>query len=91
MDIGTKENYIKANLDHLNKDRISISPHSVIADSVKMEGYCVIGRNCILEDDVELKRSILWDNVHVKRGLKIEDSIVTFSRLVQHNLFNQVY
>ncbi len=33
---------------------------------------CVVGRNCIIEDGVELKDAILWDNVYVKKGSTID-------------------
>ncbi|WP_432821796.1 sugar phosphate nucleotidyltransferase [Trichloromonas sp.] len=32
---------------------------------------CVVGRNCIIEDGVELKDAILWDNVYIKKNSTI--------------------
>jgi len=36
----------------------------------------VIGRNCVIEDDVELKDCVLWDNVFVKTGAKLEGAVI---------------
>ncbi|MBW2358558.1 MAG: nucleotidyltransferase family protein [Deltaproteobacteria bacterium] len=50
----------------------------------------VIGEKAILEHDVEVRRSILWKNVKVKRGIKVIDSIVTASREVVTDLIDEI-
>ncbi len=36
----------------------------------------VIGRNCVIEDDVELNDCVLWDNVFVKAGAKLDGAVI---------------
>ncbi len=36
----------------------------------------VIGRNCVIEDDVELNDCVLWDNVFVKTGAKLDGAVI---------------
>jgi mannose-1-phosphate guanylyltransferase/phosphomannomutase len=52
--------------------------------------WAVVGANCHLEADVEIKRSIVWENVVVKRNAKITDSIVTSSTLVEKDLVREI-
>jgi mannose-1-phosphate guanylyltransferase/phosphomannomutase len=32
---------------------------------------CVVGRNCLIEEDAVLEDSVLWDNVYIKTGTRI--------------------
>ncbi len=48
----------------------------VLGDNTRILGRarlrnCVLGRNCIVEDGVELSDAILWDNVNVKKRSRI--------------------
>ncbi|MDK2847973.1 MAG: mannose-phosphate guanylyltransferase / phosphomannomutase [Desulfuromonadales bacterium] len=48
----------------------------VIGDNSQVLGRaqlknCIVGRNCVIEDDVQLEDTILWDNVFVKRGCRL--------------------
>jgi len=48
----------------------------VIGDNSQVQGgarlkNCIVGRNCVIEDDVELEDVILWDNVFIKRGCRL--------------------
>ncbi|WP_020675163.1 mannose-1-phosphate guanyltransferase [Geopsychrobacter electrodiphilus] len=53
----------------------------VIGDNSRLLGQAllkntVIGRNCVIEDGVELTDCILWDNVFVKAGAKLDGAIL---------------
>jgi mannose-1-phosphate guanylyltransferase/phosphomannomutase len=37
---------------------------------------CVVGRNCIIEDGVELKDAILWDNVYIKKNSTVYGAVL---------------
>jgi NDP-sugar pyrophosphorylase family protein len=62
-----------------------------MAPSANLKKWAVLGENVCLEKDVEITRSILWDNVRIKKGIKIKDSIVTCSRVVDHDLIKEIY
>jgi len=56
-----------------------------------MEEWAVIGKNALLEEEIEIRRSILWKDVRIKKGTRIVDSIVTSSKTVEQNLTNEIY
>jgi len=92
-DIGTPESYIAANRERLafEKQSFIVGPDSEIAPSVRFTEWAVAGRGAVLEDGVEVKRSVLWDNVTVKKGVKITDSVVTSSKVIDHDLVNEIF
>lgn len=53
----------------------------VLGDNTRILGRarlknCVLGRNCIIEDGVELQDAILWDNVNVKKRSRIHGAVL---------------
>lgn len=90
-DVGTVENYIRANRDLLDKQLFSVGPDCHIDDSTMLEDWAVIGEKSTLEEDVEIRRSILWDEVRVRRGAKVIDSVVTSFRTVDRDLIQETF
>jgi mannose-1-phosphate guanylyltransferase/phosphomannomutase len=53
----------------------------VVGDNSQVQGRarlknCIVGRNCVIEDEVDLENTILWDNVFIKRGCRIKGATV---------------
>lgn len=53
----------------------------VLGDNTRILGRarlknCVLGRNCIIEDGVELQDAVLWDNVNVKKRSRIHGAVL---------------
>jgi mannose-1-phosphate guanylyltransferase len=90
-DIGTVESYRQANREALGKQTSLVGPSSRIHPSAKLEDWVVIGAGCELARSVSVKRSVLWDNVIVSEGIRIEDSVVTSGREVSNDLICQPY
>ena len=90
-DIGSVNSYIKANRDLLDDQPFLIGHHCDIDASVKFKQWTVIGEKTHVGKDVEIKKSILWDNVRVREGRRIIDSIVTSFREVDRNLIGEIY
>jgi len=90
-DIGSVDSYIKANRDLLDDKPFLIGQECHTESSVKLEQWAVVGEKTHLEQDVEIKRSILWDNVRVREGSRIIDSIVTSFREVDRDLTGEIY
>ncbi|OEU52085.1 MAG: phosphoglucomutase [Desulfuromonadales bacterium C00003096] len=49
----------------------------VIGSNTQIKGQarlknCIIGRNCVIEDGVELENTVVWDNVYLKRDCRIQ-------------------
>lgn len=89
-DIGSIESYVLANKDALREKSFLVDPGCHIEASSKLIDWAVIGAKAIIEHDVEIRRSILWENVKIKRGIKVTDSIVTSSREVRSDLINGI-
>ena len=90
-DIGNVNSYIKANQDLMDDEPLFIGHGCHMEFSVKLEQWAVVGEKTHLEKDVEIRRSILWDNVRVKKGRRIIDSIVTSFREVDRDLIGELY
>ena len=89
-DIGSVDSYIKANRDLLSDQPFLMGSECHTEPSVKLEQWAVVGEKTHLEKDVEIKRSILWDNVRVSKGCRIIDSIVTSFREVDCDLIGEI-
>ncbi|MBW1888173.1 MAG: hypothetical protein JRI52_07480, partial [Deltaproteobacteria bacterium] len=90
-DIGNVNSYIKANRHLMDDELLSIGRDCHMEFSVKLEQWAVVGEKTHLEKDVEIRRSILWDNVRVKKGRRVIDSIVTSFREVDRDLIGELY
>ena len=76
-DAGTIESYIEANRETLNGAPFLMGRKCRIHDKSLLKDWAVLGNGTILEKDAEITRSILWENVTVKEGVRVIDSIVT--------------
>ena len=90
-DVGTVSNYMQVNRELLDEESFSVGPGCRIDPSVKLEEWVVVGEKTSVEKNVEIRRSILWDEVKVRKGIKIIDSIVTSSREVERDLIGEIY
>jgi NDP-sugar pyrophosphorylase family protein len=77
LDIGTVANYFEANRDLLRDTAFLVGPNCSIHPSVSFKDWAVIGSGTVLEPGVEIKRSVLWTEVHVKECTRVVDSIIT--------------
>ena len=91
-DIGNPESYIAANRDILafEKKHFVIGPDSTAAPSVRFKEWSVVGERAVLEEGVEIERSILWDNVTIKEGVRIIDSVITSSKEIDHDFIEGI-
>jgi len=89
-DIGSVEGYVQANKTLLG-DRFSKGTGCQVDPSAKLEEWVVVGDEGRIERDVEIKRSILWEAVTVRAGVKVIDSIITSSQDVRQDLIGQIY
>jgi NDP-sugar pyrophosphorylase family protein len=90
IDIGTIQDYIKANFNFLPPNKKATGPNCHIDLTAIEEDWVVIGKESSIEKGATVKRSILWDNVVVKGGVKVIDSIVTSGVIVKKDLYGSV-
>ena len=88
-DVGNLDSYRSANRE-LAENSIVIGTGCSLDPSTKLKPWVVVGDHCHLEAHVEIKRSILWENVAVKRNVKVTDSIVTSLSLVENDLVGAI-
>jgi len=89
-DIGSLESYLEANRELAGKSFV-IGPGCSLDASVMLMDWGVIGENSRLGKNVELQRSVLWEGVTVKDGMKVVDSVVTSGRVVDRDLHGEIY
>ena len=89
-DVGTIESYFLANREVLQENTILSGPGCRIHDSATLKEWAVIGNDTKLEEGVEIRRSVLWERVRVKKRVRVIDSIVTSSKEVREDLVGQV-
>ena len=87
-DIGTIQSYLRANLEWAS-DPILLGEGCAVGPSVRLEEWAVAGAGCRLEPDVEICRSVLWEGVTVREGVRVVDSVVTSHRTVEKDLIEE--
>jgi mannose-1-phosphate guanylyltransferase len=88
-DIGNVESYLRANRESLEGNSFLTGPGCKIADSVELEDWAVIGENSRLEEGAEIRRSVLWENTRIGKGIRVVDSIVTTSKEITTDMKNE--
>ena len=77
-DIGTIESYTKASMDFLEFENMQFfkGDNTQMDSSVVMKNWAVIGNNVTIEKDAVIDSSIIWNNVIIKEGMQVKNSIV---------------
>jgi mannose-1-phosphate guanylyltransferase len=89
-DIGSIQSYLEANRE-LAGNSFVIGPGCSIESSAKLIDWGVVGENSRLGKNVALQRSVLWEGVAVKEGIKVVDAVVTSGRIVDRDLRGEVF
>jgi len=89
-DVGTVESYFLANQEALKGNAVLLARGCDIHPWSKVRDWAIIGERSVLEEGVEIGRSILWEDVVVRRGRKVMDSIVTSNVEVQRDLAGEI-
>ena len=74
-DLGTPERYLKINQQIAQREGGNIIADNNHFQDVSLQGNC-IGKNTVINKNVEILNSVLWENVQVQENVKIEDSII---------------
>jgi NDP-sugar pyrophosphorylase family protein len=81
-DIGNLPEYVRANRE-LAHGPFIMGPGSEWDPSARWLDWAVIGENCRIEKMSEITRTILWDGVRVKAGVRVTDCVVTSRTVVE--------
>lgn len=88
-DIGSITNYMEANRDFAGKPFL-IGSGCHIHLSAKIEDWAVIGNGCRIGEGATIRRSVLWEDVEIKQGVDITDSIVNSGTAVERDLAGEI-
>jgi len=89
-DVGTIRSYLLANQEALRGDRLLTGAGCRIHPSAVIRGWAVAGSGTVLEEGAKVGRSVLWENVTIREGIRVMDSVVMSSREVAADLFGEV-
>ena len=89
-DIGSIQSYLEANRE-LAGNSFVIGAGCSVDSSVKLMDWAVIGKNSRLGKNAEVKRSVLWEGVSIKEGIKLVDTVVTSGRAVDRDLHGEIF
>ena len=68
-----------------------MGPGCRIDPAAQLCEWAVLGNRTDLEKGVEIRRSILWDDVKVREGKRVIDSVVTSGSIVNRDLVGEIY
>lgn len=54
----------------------AIANNCRIGNGTVIDSFCVMGSNNVIEDEVSIKRSVLWDNSYIEHGSEIRGAII---------------
>jgi NDP-sugar pyrophosphorylase family protein len=90
IDIGTVANYLRSNFIFLPPGNIAFAQECHIDSGAVLKDWAVIGKGSSIERGALVKRSVLWNDVIVKEGINVVDSVVTSGVIVEKDLVSGV-
>ena len=84
-DIGTFESYLQANREQ-SPEPVLLGPGCEVDPTAEVSEWAVVGPGCRLEAGASVARSVLWEGVTVRQGIRVTDSVVTSGRSVERDL-----
>ena len=90
IDIGTIADYLRSNFDFLPPGNIAIANECHIDSGAVLKDWAVIGKGSLIEKGAIVKRSVLWNDVIVREGTRVVDSVVTSGVIVEKDLVSGV-
>jgi NDP-sugar pyrophosphorylase family protein len=89
-DIGTVPSYLAANHDVSGKSPFLLGSGSRLHKRAVLSDWAVVGKQCYLQDGALVKRSVLWDQVTVHKGVRVIDSVVSSCKEVKQDIIQGV-
>jgi mannose-1-phosphate guanylyltransferase len=90
IDIGTVHEYIRANFELLDPEKVAIGRDCHIDPEASLDEWAVLGSRCSIERGTMVRGSILWNEVTVREGVRVIDSVVTTGVTVGEDIIGGV-
>jgi len=90
IDIGTIADYLRANCYYMPSGNSAVDQECSIDSGATLKDWVVIGKRSSIERGTFVQRSVLWNDVIIKEGMRVVDSVVTSGVVVEKNLIGGV-
>jgi mannose-1-phosphate guanylyltransferase len=90
IDIGTAHEYLRANFDLLSPEKVAIGRDCHINPKASLDEWAILGSRCSIEKGAMVQGSVLWDDVTVREGVRVIDSVVTTGVIVEEDIIGRV-
>lgn len=90
IDIGTVDQYIRANFDLLAPEKVAIGPDCHVSPEADLNEGAILGSRCTVEKGAIVQGSVLWDDITVREGVRVIDSVVASGVIVEDDLIEGV-
>ena len=90
IDIGTIPDYLQANFYYLPQGNTAIDQNCFIDSRATLKDWAVIGKSSSIERSTLVQRSVLWNDVIIKEGVRVVDSVITSGVVVKKDVIGAV-
>lgn len=90
IDIGTVHEYLRANFDLLAPEKVAIGRDCHINPEASLNKWAVLGSRCSIERGAIVQGSVLWNDVTVREGIRVVDSVVTSGVTLEQDIVGGV-
>jgi len=90
IDIGTIADYLQANFYYLPSGNTAIDQNCSIDSSATLKDWAVIGKRSSIGRTSIVQRSVVWNDVIIKEGVRVVDSVVASGVVVEKDLIGGV-
>jgi mannose-1-phosphate guanylyltransferase len=90
-DIGTLSSYLDVNRIFTGTERFLLGEGCHVHPEAVLMDWAVLGESCIVERQSRIARSVIWDHVTVREGVKVVESVVTSRADITRNVIGTIF
>jgi NDP-sugar pyrophosphorylase family protein len=90
IDIGTIADYLRANCYYIPSGNSAVDQECSIDSGATLKDWAVIGKRSSIERSTLVQRSVLWNDVLIKEGVRVVDSVITSGVVVKKDVIGGV-
>jgi len=90
IDIGTIADYLSSNFSLLPSNKFALAHKCHVDSGATLDDWAVIGKGSSIEKGALVKRSVIWNDVIVREGVRVVDSVVASGVIVEKDLVDGV-
>ncbi len=90
-DIGTLSSYFDANRVFTGTERFLLGDGCHVHPEAVLTDWVVLGESCVVERRSRIARSVIWDHVTVREGVKVVESVVTSHSEITQDVVGEIF